>query len=405
VTTSLAAQARTPLSVSIDGVVKTYGGATNALDHVSVTCMAGRFVVLLGASGSGKTTLLRCVAGIEKITDGTIAIGGRPVADRNTHLPPERRELAMVFQDYALWPHMTAEQNVAFALRRHRLASETARRQTRAMLERVGLGILGHRYPNELSGGEQQRVALARALVANTGLILFDEPLSNLDAHLRDRLRVEIATLVRECGATAIYITHDQAEAFALGDDVGILSHGRLIQMGSPEEIYLNPATAFVARFTGLAGELAVHVHGPSTGRNLRVRLGDRLVEARAPRPLQRGVPAQLLVRPSAGALVASSDDGADLLGVVRDVAFRGRGYEHVVDLADGGRLHSLFSESKWSRGEQVGVKLDAEQCLLLEPEPSVEPSDRADNAPLAVVSTSAKVTPAPDDVLFEGVG
>jgi iron(III) transport system ATP-binding protein len=226
-----------------------------------------------------------------------------------------------------------------------------------------------------------------------------------LDAHLRDRLRVEIATLVRECGATAIYITHDQAEAFALGDDVGILSHGRLIQMGSPEEIYLNPATAFVARFTGLAGELAVHVHGPSTGRNLRVRLGDRLVEARAPRPLQRGVPAQLLVRPSAGALVASSDDGADLLGVVRDVAFRGRGYEHVVDLADGGRLHSLFSESKWSRGEQVGVKLDAEQCLLLEPEPSVEPSDRADNAPLAVVSTSAKVTPAPDDVLFEGVG
>ena len=231
----------------------------------------------------------------------------------------------MVFQDYALWPHMTVEQNVAFALHRHRLAPETARRQTRVMLERVGLDMLGHRYPNELSGGEQQRVALARALVANTGLILFDEPLSNLDAHLRDRLRVEIATLVRECGATAIYITHDQAEAFALADDIGILSHGRLIQMGSPEEIYLNPATAFVARFTGLAGELAVHVHGPSASGNVQVRLGDRLVEARAPRPLQRGIPAQLLVRPSAGGLVASGDDRADLLGVVRDVAFRGR--------------------------------------------------------------------------------
>jgi ABC-type nitrate/sulfonate/bicarbonate transport system ATPase subunit len=192
-------------------------GMTACISHgvsVGATCAAGRFAVLLGASGSGKTTLLRCIAGIEKITAGTIDIGGMAVADRHIHLAPERRELAMVFQDYALWPHMTVEQNVAFALHRHRLAPETARRQTRAMLERVGLDALGHRYPNELSGGEQQRVALARALVANTGLILFDEPLSNLDAHLRDRLRVEIATLVRECGATAIYITHDQAEAF-----------------------------------------------------------------------------------------------------------------------------------------------------------------------------------------------
>jgi iron(III) transport system ATP-binding protein len=192
---------------------------------------------------------------------------------------------------------------------------------------------------------------------------------------------------------------------FALADDIGILSHGRLIQMGFPEEIYLNSATAFVARFTGLAGELAVHVHGPATGRNLLVKLGDRLVEARAPRPLHRGVSAQLLVRPSAGALVASSDDRADLLGVVRDVAFRGRGYEHVVDLADGGRLHSLFSEFKWSRGERVGVKVDPEQCLLLEHEPSVEPGHGGDGAPLAVVSTAAKVTPSPDNVLLEGVG
>ncbi|MGC1407265.1 MAG: ABC transporter ATP-binding protein [Candidatus Dormiibacterota bacterium] len=404
-TASLAAPSRTPLSVSVEAVVKSYGGATNALDHVSVTCAAGRFAVLLGASGSGKTTLLRCIAGIEKITAGTIDIGGRTVAHRRVHLPPERRELAMVFQDYALWPHMTVEQNVAFALHRHRLAPETARRQTRVMLERVGLDMLGHRYPNELSGGEQQRVALARALVANTGLILFDEPLSNLDAHLRERLRVEIATLVRECGATAIYITHDQAEAFALADDIGILSHGRLIQMGSPEEIYLNPATAFVARFTGLAGELAVHVHGPSASGNVQVRLGDRLVEARAPRPLQRGIPAQLLVRPSAGGLVASGDDRADLLGVVRDVAFRGRGYEHVVDLADGGRLHSLFSESKWGRGQQVGVKLDAQQCLLLEHETSVDLGDGGDGAPLAVMSRSAKLTTSPDAVLLEGVG
>ncbi|HUY09593.1 MAG TPA: ABC transporter ATP-binding protein [Candidatus Dormibacteraeota bacterium] len=390
-------------AVILDAVVKRYGGATLALDHISLLCASGRFAVLLGASGSGKTTLLRCVAGIEKVTAGTIEIGGRKVSHDRLHLPPERRDLAMVFQDYALWPHMTTEQNIAFALRRLRLAPDTARQRTRTMLERVGLGQLGHRYPNELSGGEQQRVALARALVANTGLILFDEPLSNLDAHLRDRLRVEIATLVRECGATAIYITHDQAEAFALADDIGIMSRGRLIQMGTPEEIYLNPATSFVARFTGLAGELAVQVHGRTSGNKLQVRVGDRLVIARAPRPLKPGVPAQLLVRPSAGTLLASGDDRGDLLGVVRDVAFRGRGYEHVVDLAGGGRLHGLFSESKWGRAEQVAVKLDAEQCLLLDYEPELDPVEDP-GARQPVVALAARVPSSSDEAIFEGI-
>ena len=404
-TAALEAPERGAPTVTIEAVVKSFGAPTPALDHVSLSCAPGRFSVLLGASGSGKTTLLRCIAGIEKVTEGTIEIGGRKVAHDHLHLPPERRELAMVFQDYALWPHMTAEQNIAFALRRHRLVLATARQRTRIMLERVGLGELGHRYPNELSGGEQQRVALGRALVANTGLILFDEPLSNLDAHLRDRLRVEIATLVRECGATAIYITHDQAEAFALADDIAIMSNGRLLQMGSPEEIYLNPATAFVARFTGLAGELAVHVHGPAGGEKFEVRLGDRLVTARAPRQLRPGMPAQLLVRPSAGTLVPSGDERADLLGMVRDVAFRGRGYEHVVDLADGGRLHGLFSESKWGRGERLGVKLDAEQCLLLEFEPDIEPGDGGDGARRPKVSLVDTVLAAPDEALFEGIG
>jgi ABC-type Fe3+/spermidine/putrescine transport system ATPase subunit len=234
-------------------------------------------------------------------------------------------------------------------------------------------------------------------------LILFDEPLSNLDAHLRDRLRVEIATLVRECGATAIYITHDQAEAFALADDIGIMSRGRLIQMGTPEEIYLNPATSFVARFTGLAGELAVQVDGPASGNKLQVRVGDRLVTARAPRPLTPGVPAQLLVRPSAGTLVASGDDRGDLLGVVRDVAFRGRGYEHVVDLASGGRLHGLFSESKWGRAEQVAVKLDSEQCLLLDYEPEVDPVDDS-GARQSLVAMADRVLSSTDEAIFEGI-
>ena len=205
--------------ISLDAVSKRYPGASQAaLSEVSLEVEAGTFLVLLGPSGSGKTTLLRTVAGIEQVTSGRIRIGGRTVADGRVHVPPDQRDLSMVFQDYALWPHLKAHDNVAFALRRRKLPRGQARDRAAAMLDRVGLGALGQRYPNELSGGEQQRAALAPALVADTGLILCDEPLSNLDADLRERLRLEISGLVREAGATTVYITHDQAEAFALAD-------------------------------------------------------------------------------------------------------------------------------------------------------------------------------------------
>jgi iron(III) transport system ATP-binding protein len=216
--------------ITIDGLTKVYPGGAGALSDVSLDVEPGTFLVLLGPSGSGKTTLLRCLAGIERITSGRIAIGGRAVADGSLHVPPDRRDLSMVFQDYALWPHLTVTDNVAFALRRRGLGRAECRAQARLMLDRVGLGALAGRYPNQLSGGEQQRVALARALVADTGLILCDEPLSNLDADLRERMRVEISALVRDAEATTIYITHDQAEAFALADRVGVLQHGNLLQ-------------------------------------------------------------------------------------------------------------------------------------------------------------------------------
>ena len=209
--------------ITLDGVSKVYPGGSTALQDVGLDVAPGTFLVLLGPSGSGKTTLLRSLAGIERITTGRITIGATTVADGRVHVPPERRDLSMVFQDYALWPHLTVTDNVAFALRRRRLPRPQCRARARGMLDRVGLGQLAARYPNELSGGEQQRVALARALVADTGLLLCDEPLSNLDADLRERLRVEISALVREAGATTVYITHDQAEAFALADRVGVL--------------------------------------------------------------------------------------------------------------------------------------------------------------------------------------
>ncbi len=343
----------------------------------------GTFLVLLGPSGSGKTTLLRCLAGIERVTSGRITIGGRTVADGRVHVSPDQRDLSMVFQDYALWPHLRAQDNVAFALRRRKLPRAEGRERSAAMLARVGLGALGDRYPNQLSGGEQQRVALARALVADTGLILCDEPLSNLDADLRERMRLEISALVREAGATTIYITHDQAEAFALADRVGVLQQGRLIQLGTPEEIYTQPATPFVARFTGLSGELPVVV---------RQRAGDGTVEVEVDGPARvrpfyaRGASlpmgeaaALLMIRPTGIRLRAPQDGEHHLAGTVADVAFRGRGYEHAVDIAGHGRLTGVFSDVRAARGEHVGLQLEPAGCHLF-----AVPPGTADPGPAA---------------------
>jgi iron(III) transport system ATP-binding protein len=316
--------------ISLDTVSKTYQGGNQALRDVSLDVGPGTFLVLLGPSGSGKTTLLRCLAGIERVTSGRIAIGGRTVADGRVHVQPDQRDLSMVFQDYALWPHLRARDNVAFALRRRKLPRDQARDRATAMLDRVGLGALGQRYPNELSGGEQQRVALARALVADTGLILCDEPLSNLDADLRERMRLEISALVREAGATTVYITHDQAEAFALADRVGILERGRLVQQGTTEEIYTQPATPFVARFTGLSAELPVGVLGRAADGTVEVELAGparaRPFRARGPSLPIGEAAALLMIRPTGVQLCASHTGEHHVTGTVADVAFRGRG-------------------------------------------------------------------------------
>jgi iron(III) transport system ATP-binding protein len=353
-------------------VSKEYPGGNVALDEVSLEVAAGSFVVLLGPSGSGKTTLLRCLAGIERVTAGKITIGGTTVASGGAHVPPERRNLSMVFQDYALWPHLRVRENVAFALRRSKLAKPDVQARTKAMLERVGLGRLADRYPNELSGGEQQRVALARALVAGTGLILCDEPLSNLDADLRERMRVEISALVRESGATAIYITHDQAEAFALADQIGVLQNGRLVQFGRPEQIYTEPASPFVARFTGLSGELAVHIASQGTvhadGTINIEPAGSALLRsclARTPATWASGGDAVLLIRPTGVQLCGPDDGDHHLAGTVADVAFRGRGYEHAIDIAGHGRLTGIFARFRAERGETVGLCLDPAGCYV----------------------------------------
>jgi ABC-type Fe3+/spermidine/putrescine transport system ATPase subunit len=347
--------------VVISGATKHYGRAA-ALAGVDLDVPAGQFLVLLGPSGSGKSTLARSLAGVERLDSGRIRFGDLRVSDGAHHLPPERRDLAMVFQDYALWPHLTAAGNVGYALRRRKLPPATARERAGEALERVGLAGLADRYPHELSGGEQQRVALARAVVARPGLLLFDEPLSNLDADLRERLRVEIATLTRDCGATAVYITHDQAEAFALADRIAILDHGRLVQVADPETVYHRPATPFVARFTGLAGELSGVVRQVA-GDTVVASVGGGVLRARRSGGLRTGDQVRLLVRPAATSIDHDGPAEGRLPGTVVDVAYRGRGYDHVIATGDH-TLTSVFAARARQRGASVHITVEADGCV-----------------------------------------
>ena len=236
----------------IDAAHKRFG-KTTALHAVNLQLQEGEILCLLGPSGSGKTTLLRLVAGLERLDGGSMRLGQTVVdAAGGPFLPPEQRQLGMVFQDYALWPHLSALDNVALPL--HRLGRATARTQALTMLAEVGLADLADRHPHALSGGQQQRVALARALAVKPRLLLCDEPLSNLDAGLREELRERIGSVVRAHGISALYITHDHREALALGDRVGVMHQGRLLQLSTPRDLLRQPATDFVARFTGAHG-------------------------------------------------------------------------------------------------------------------------------------------------------
>jgi iron(III) transport system ATP-binding protein len=349
-------------SIEIVDVHKRFGGRT-VLGSVSFSVAPGRFLVLLGPSGSGKTTLLRCAAGIERISGGQICIGDAVVDDGRRQVPPERRNLAMVFQDYALWPHMTALQNVAYALRRRKQNATQTNQRAQELLCRVGLEHLAGSYPSELSGGEQQRVALARALVADPGLLLFDEPLSNLDANLREQMRRQISTLSRETGSTVIYITHDQSEAFALADEIGVLEKGNLVQLGLPEEIYRAPASPFVARLTGIAGEIPATVVEWQTDAATIAMCG-ATVKATSPLGRLPGADVMALIRPAGVHFVV--DVGEMQIGaVIKDVAFSGRGYEYALDLDSGDQLTGVFDSLKKARGTRVGLTFDPDSCLI----------------------------------------
>jgi iron(III) transport system ATP-binding protein len=256
-----------PSQVRISGLTKTFsrrGERNRVLDDVSLDIAEGEFLVLLGPSGCGKTTLLRSLAGLERPDGGTIDLRGDRVVDagRRLYVPPNRRDVAMVFQNYALWPHMTVERNVAYPLKARKMRAALAEGRVEEVLEVVQCGHLGDRYPPELSGGQQQRVSLARALVSRPSLLLLDEPLSNLDVLLRVELRAQLRLLHRQLNFTGVYVTHDQDEALALGTRVAVMKEGRIEQIGDPMTVYRNPVSEYVADFLGARNKLTMTVEG-----------------------------------------------------------------------------------------------------------------------------------------------
>ena len=246
----------TPLA--LEGLTKRYGEGAAAVDGVSLEVAPGEFLGLLGPSGCGKTTTLRMIGGLTPATGGRVLVGGRDVTD----LPPHRRDMGIVFQNYALFPHMDVAANVAFGLEMRGMKRAVAAGRVAEALDLVRLGGLAHRRPRELSGGQQQRVALARALVIEPSILLLDEPLSNLDAKLREEMRAEIHDIQRRLGITTVFVTHDQAEALAMCDRIAVMERGRIAQLGTPHDIYEQPASEFVADFVGRSNRIAAAGQG-----------------------------------------------------------------------------------------------------------------------------------------------
>jgi len=322
----------TPGELVVAGIGKRFGPVT-ALADFSLSLAPGQVGAVLGPSGCGKTTALRIVAGFERPDAGTVAVGGRPVASPTVHVPPERRGVGMVFQDFALFPHLTVAENVAFGLAR------ADRSRLGGLLELVGISHLAGRRPGELSGGEQQRVALARSLAPGPGVVLLDEPFSNLDASLRDAVRRQVLDVVRRLGTTVLLVTHDQGEALASADVLAVMRDGRVGQSGRPDDVYAYPADAWVGSSLGEGSVLSTVADGAVAP----LPFGTVATDLRGP--------VTVLVRPEDVALTA----GGPFPVVLREL----RGPDQVVEVAapDGTRLRArLPSSPPFARGERVGV-------------------------------------------------
>ena len=353
--------------VVITGLTKRFGDVA-AVAGLDLTVQPGELVALLGPSGCGKTTTLRLVAGFMAPDAGEIRVGDRVLSSPGTVIPPERRRMAMIFQSYALWPHMTVAQNVAYGLRFAKAQRTERSGRVDEILRAVQLAGYGARYPGELSGGQQQRVAVARALVVEPEILLLDEPLSNLDASLREEMRFEIRRLHERFGITTLYVTHDQAEAMVISDRAAVIRNGRVVQIGAPQELFERPRTRFVAEFIGKTNLIDAVADGAGSVARGRLRL--RV----AADGLTPGTPAVVSIRPHVITLGPRGDAptppvGANTLaGTVRRASYLGDTVDYQIELEDSDVVLRVTgpTPARVRAGDPVTVAVPAEACVLL---------------------------------------
>jgi iron(III) transport system ATP-binding protein len=349
-------------TVELKSLGKRFGAAA-AVDDVSLRIEHGQLVCLLGPSGCGKTTTLRLIAGFVEPSSGEIVVGGKVLSSVDRTVPPEGRNMSMIFQSYALWPHMTVAENVAYGLRIRRMDATMIDARLKVILSTTRLEALAGRYPGELSGGQQQRVSLARALVVKPETLLLDEPLSNLDANLREEMRYEIRRLHDQYRYTTLYVTHDQAEAMTTADLIAVMNHGRIEQLGTPKEIYDTPRSAFVARFIGGSNIL--------TGKALdaeRVAIAGGSLRTTG-RPLTAGETVAVSIRQHEVEILPSAASGGDnvLHAVVARQVFLGASRDYTLVIGDKTEVRATVSaELDIPQGQDVGLRLPAAKCRAL---------------------------------------
>ena len=356
--------------IKIENLFKKFGKVA-AVNHVWLEVKQGEILTLLGPSGCGKTTTLRCIAGLERPDEGDVIIDGKSMFSQG-FVPPSKREIGMVFQNYAVWPHMRVFDNVAYGLKIQKLPKNVIKKKVTENLESLGLTGLEKRFPGQLSGGQQQRVALARALVGNPKVLLLDEPLSNLDAKLREKMRFEIKSLVRRMGITSVYVTHDQAEAMVISDRVSVMNAGDIVQVGTPEEIYKKPANRFVADFIGTTNFIPGEISELLKERQLayvHTEFGQKML-CKIPDPAMASTnnKVNISIRPEDIEVFTEPREAKDNLfkGTIVHRAYLGNFLYLFVNVD-----HTMIRvqapyDIKQKEGEELFLFLDPEKCVLL---------------------------------------
>ena len=355
-------------SITLKGLTKSFNAgddAPAAVADLDLDIKDNQFITLLGPSGCGKTTTLRMIAGYIVPDKGTIHVDGRQISAPGNVVPPDQRGMGMVFQNYAVWPHKTVYENVVFGLKLRKLPSAQIKQKMEETLALVNLTGLESRYPNELSGGQQQRVALTRSLVVEPGILLLDEPLSNLDAKLREQMRVELKRLQRRTGITFVYVTHDQAEALALSDQIAVIHGGRLQQYGTPQDVYGRPANRVVADFMGLVNLVPGKVVAVNGSAGTVAAAGDLKIELQVPDGTKSGDDVEVSIRPEKIRLSAAAS-GSSARAKISERTFLGNISEYYATLDSGQTLRVQTHPGQvFAVGDTVAVEIDSTQCSV----------------------------------------